>query len=725
MRLLEFLAEVEQQNQCELNSSEEYVVALQARIDEMSSTNKALEAELEARTSQLMESQASLSKTYNQLCEAETKYESLQVDAAKWKQRADDAKVFTVRRQQLLNKLQSDMKTALEDDKETIESLKQEVKEWMDEAKVAQDALEKSTKEHSQAIQKYACSLDNALLREEALQQQNTELVRSLNELQDRLDEERRLRDEAMVNSLDNKEVDLDEGLTVKDKSNQLMGLLVEERSVHQTQFDRLKAKYQQHLSEMKQQAVETEARIEEEHNKHITTLINMLMEDMRDMEFNQLIQAEKEGKQLREALCKANQCRTAEKGILEEKIALIEDELSSTWAHVERLSEENKNLKASLENLQRRDQTEESNYTKTAASGSQRPEEMAKLNESLMDLVTVMKAEIYDLQKDNDLLYMRLNEKLKSFKQVQDQFETLQSEYISLLGESKVLKRDNAKISSFQNCIVYALTGSTEVFSPSYTHCGFSGTTPARLRKEYELKMKSMVDEKRKLVIRSNSVIIDMQKAMQDAWEADQQVAILKKELRSSKLARKELQVFLERKGIQLDSELSDSLERSNDYSSAGDECSDISAVEAKVDSTAPELDVTLMFGHGGSDDSENLPLPSLSMDSIPSPPPPPRNKDKRASSLSVSLDAIRVDEEQEFIRDNLRGQQILTILSPSSKQNHHHVHWNEERLWIANDGTSPASPIKDSYAATTGGPANGHGTPLATSSGCRFYGE
>ena len=147
MRLLEFLAEVEQQNQCELNTSEEYVVCLQARIDEMSSTNKALEAELEARTSQLMESQASLSKTYNQLCEAETKYESLQVDAAKWKQRADDAKVFTVRRQQLLNKLQSDMKTALEDDKETIESLKQEVKEWMDVAKVAQDALEKSTKD--------------------------------------------------------------------------------------------------------------------------------------------------------------------------------------------------------------------------------------------------------------------------------------------------------------------------------------------------------------------------------------------------------------------------------------------------------------------------------------------------------------------------------------------------------------------------------------------------
>ena len=721
MRLREFLAEVEQQSQCELNTSQEFVVDLQARIDQMSSGKKALEAELEERTSQLMESQASLSKTCNQLCEAETKYETLQVDAAKWKQRADDAKVFTVRRQQLLNKLQSDMKTAMEDDKETIESLQDEVKEWMDMAKAAEDALEKSMKEHSQAIQKYVCSLDNALLREEALQQQNTELARSVNELQDEVDEEKRLRDEAMVKLFDNKEVELEtiEGVTVQEKSTRLMGLLVEERSVHQTQFDLLKAKYQQHLSEVKQQATEAEARMEEEHNRHITTLINTLMEDMRILESSQLVQADKEEQQLREALDSANQCHAVEKGRFEEKIANYEDAISSTRAQVERLSEENKNLKAALENVQRSDQQEEleeSNATTIAASSSPGKEELEKLNESLMDLVTVMKAEIYDLQRDNDQLYKRLSEKLKSFKKVQDQFETLQSEYNSLLGESKVLKRDNAKISSFQNCVVYALTGSTEVFSPSYTHCGFSGTTPAHLRKEYELKMKSMVDEKRKLVTRSNSAMCDMQKAMQNAWEADQQVAILKKELRSAKLARKELQLLLESKGIQLDPQLSDSLEDSNDSSSAGDECSDNTAVEVKVDSTAPELDVTLMIGHSGSNEIENMTFPSFSMDSISPPPPPPRNKDTSASSLSVSVDAQRIEEEPESTRDNRREQQKSTILSPSSKHNHHHVHWNEERLWMANDGTTPASPIKDRYAAAIASPASAHGAPLAT---------
>ena len=699
---------------------------LQARIDQMNSRNKELEAEVEERTSQLVESQASLSKACNQLCEAETKYESLQVDATKWKQRADDAKVFTVRRQQLLDKLQNDMKTAMEDDKETIESLQQDVKEWMDMANAAEKALIKSTKEHSQTIQKYVCSLDNALLREEALQQQNTELARSANELQDQLDEERRLRDEAMVNSLDNNEVGLVEGATGKDKSNRLLGLLVEERSVHQTQFDLLKAKYQQHLSEVKQQATDAEARMEEENNRHITTLINTLMEDMRIMESAQLVQAEKEGRQLQKALDMANQCHAAEKGAFEEKIAAYEDEISSTRASVEILSGENKNLKAAIENLQRHDRPkdlEESNDTAIASLGAAHNEEMTKLNKSLMDLVKVMKVEIFDLQHDNDVLNMRLCEKLQSFKKVQEQFETLKSEYNSLLGESKVLKRDNAKISSFQNCIVYALTGSTEVFGPSYKHCGFTGTTPAQLRKEYELKVKSMVDEKRNLVIRSNSVMSDLQKAMQDTWEADQQVATLKKELRSAKLARKELQLLLESRGIQLDPKLSESLEVSNDSSLAGDECSDTSAVEVKVDSTAPERDVTLMICHGDSDEIENLPLiPSLSMDSIPPPPPPPRSKDKSASWLSLSIDAMRVEEEQEFIHDNRREQEIsTTILSPSSKQNHRHVHWNEERLWMANDGTTLASPMKDRYAATMASPASGVGTPLAKSIGRR----
>jgi len=626
-----------------------------------------------------MDSQASLSRTWNTLRETKTKYESLQVDAAEWKRRANDATIFTSQRQLLLKKLQKDMADAMDADKEMIESLQEEVSEWTRMATDSEEALEKSQNEHAQtriAMQECAQSLENALSREEALQKQNAELRGFIQNLQQEVDEERRLKDEALAaaamalratcQAIDESAVaEVDE---LKDNSHHLMELLAKERDVHQTQFDLLKDKYQAHLSLLQQEATEDKARIKGKISHNIATIMAKAHEE-RD-------QLQKE---------------------LEEAYERIFD--------------------------------------------------VSKYNETLVEIIEDMKKEHHSLQKDNDYLQQQLNEKLQAIKKVQEQFEMLQSEFNALLRESRALKKDNAKISSFQNCVVYALTGSTEVLKPA-TSCAenaFIGTTPKHLRKEFELKVKSMVDEKRTLVTRSNAAIADMHKAKQQAWEADQKVAMLKKELRMAKLAKSDLQLALQSKGIDVGESM---VGVSSSSSSFGDDRKE----NVEFTGKSSPLDVTLLI-NDRSHDIEAIPLSSSSSSmAIPPPPPPPSSSKElsvkvktssndqltvlspsmmhgasaasgnvgRTPQLSLLLGKMTLGDKNSAFYPTTTGQGV-TILSPSSKDNRR-VHWNEKRLWVADDGSKPltplsiTSPINDRYVSSMASPSEHGGfTPLA----------
>lgn len=753
---MDYLAEVEQQSQYELNASEEQIASLQTQMNGMNSTITALQAEIEERTSQLMDSQASLSKTCSQLCAAETKYETLRVDAEKWKKRADDAKIFTSRRKQLLSKLQMDVTNAMDADKETIASLELEVKEWKSMAIKAEDMLEDCQNEHAEtvnAMNKFACSLDEALYREEALQQEKEKLQSIIRDLQRELHQEQKLKGKVLVAK----------GKALKDECHAIvvqtsakkgddvqhisfMKLLAKEREVHETQFDLLKNKYQQHLSEIKQQMTDSETK----HSRHVNAIMEVAHEERERLveDYNNLlqeIQTHEAGIEVQN-LPEESKSHTESRGlnieIFEGSRSPYKEQMLLMHAQMSELFDKNKILVETILELENRQvddklQAEIASYKKKA-------EDASKLNKTLLDMVDEMKKEQRYLQQDNDELQKQLDQKLEDFKKVKSQFETLESEFSALLDESRDLKKNNAKISSFQNCVVYALTGSTEALTPGTPTPSFVGTTPAHLRKEYELKVKSMVDEKRTLVMRSNSAVVDMQKALQQAWEADQQVSMLKKELRSARLARKSLQIALESEGIDLGSDLSSSLGDSNDSSNDTDEGhttdvttglqkaprdvgllmgnNDIEATPILTpSSSSSSMDIPappspLLRGYvkekqsiddpeGGSERPEVGSSPSkASFLSKPPVPPPPLST--LVERLSIEDSSTSASTPKTPVGESPGGDGRGTILSPSSRHNRK-VHWNDDKLWVANDGSMPQtptlvpSPVNDKYCA------------------------
>ena len=94
---------------------------------------------------------------------------------------------------------------------------------------------------------------------------------------------------------------------------------------------------------------------------------------------------------------------------------------------------------------------------------------------------------------------------------------------------------------------MISAITGSTEALSTSQTSQSFS--KPVKSRREYDLKIEAMKNEKRELMMRSSSALADMQRAEQQAFKANQQITKLKKELRAANLAKSALQMTLESK--------------------------------------------------------------------------------------------------------------------------------------------------------------------------------
>ena len=101
----------------------------------------------------------------------------------------------------------------------------------------------------------------------------------------------------------------------------------------------------------------------------------------------------------------------------------------------------------------------------------SQQLMEMSDLNTRLLDAIEGMRDEISELQEENDNLQSQLRAKFDLFSKVQVQFEALQKEYNAVLVENRRLRKDNSSISSLQKCVVSAITGSTEALTTSNTY--------------------------------------------------------------------------------------------------------------------------------------------------------------------------------------------------------------------------------------------------------------
>jgi chromosome segregation ATPase len=546
MQLRVFLAEVEQHSQFELSFSQEHVDDLQARVDVMTSRVEVLKSELEDKNTQIVEIQDSLVEAVRQLPEAEARIGILQIEVENWKRKANDAKSFSARRQDLLKTIHEEAEKSLAGAEETELSLVNEVADWMKIATETESALEKCRKESlkmKQASFITKTSLDKALMREEALEREIEDLKKSKDSLTEKLEQERGSKEEALATA--NKilqETCFDDKKTLS-TSSQIAELSETNATLMET------------IKELRRE----QCKPHEDNSRFRSLLVTYseVQDQLAALDLTKVIKLLDENKSLKDLVSST----TGSKGLVnpEDELALgnvIEQrvEITSSTVQPDSLSSQvkaliriNAELVATIEKL-KRDQfsggIEETidSYKQKALAASSQVIDLSKTNVHLMDSVEELKGE---LQEANDRFQRQLNEQFEAYNEVHDQLETLQTEFSALLNENKELKKNASTVSRLQKCVVSALYGSTEVFSSRGTSSGqgFYGSTPERLRAEYDLKVELLMKEKRKLIIRSNEAITSMHKAERKSWEFSQKISTLTEELEAAKMAQSTLQ--------------------------------------------------------------------------------------------------------------------------------------------------------------------------------------
>jgi chromosome segregation ATPase len=615
MQLRIFLAEIEQQWQCELNVSQEHVVNLETRLEETTSKLKVLGSELDDKNAQFLKSQDSLATASEQLQQSQARVEALQVDVKIWKQKANDAQLFSARRQDLLKAIEKDMVNTLIDAEETKLSLRNDLEEWIKMTREAEKALKvcrKETIQTRQELGKVKNLLDEALDREKVLANTVADLKTTNQALKEKLDDERESNKEVLTTANNIlKETCQDESRfqrtieaykqTAISASNQVIDLSETNGKLMETiiELEREQCKLQKDNDDLqgaiqsyKQTAISVTNEVIDllETNGKLADTIEELKHEQRKLQKdNDYLQRTIElyGQK---AISSSNQVidLSETNGKLIDTVEEVEREqfiLQKDNDHLQRTIEAYK-LKASSVSNQVIDLSEtngklidkidEIDHDSTAAQ----IEDLTRRNAELEALIKKLKHGQHtdgieetiewcnqtgvtfdhniDLSKTNgelteiiEGLKRELDERFAAYSEVQDQLEMLQTEFNAMFDENKALRKNVTKVSSLQKFIISALSGSTEIFSARGTYSsggGFYGSTTECLRREYELKVESIVQEKRKLVMRSNEAIIRMQKAEQRAWASNQQVARLENELRAAKMGRNALRQALER---------------------------------------------------------------------------------------------------------------------------------------------------------------------------------
>ena len=144
------------------------------------------------------------------------------------------------------------------------------------------------------------------------------------------------------------------------------------------------------------------------------------------------------------------------------------------------------------------------------------------------------------ELASDIDRLRRQLGSRFGPGGASQSQLDELTSMCKSLREENRRLKEMNPD----RLLMTSDLPGPASRSADPKEGTSFSKSTLTEMRCEYEEKIEAMEDEKRDLVMKASAATTETQKAEQRAWELDEQLAKVKAELTTAKLAlqRKEI---------------------------------------------------------------------------------------------------------------------------------------------------------------------------------------
>lgn len=140
------------------------------------------------------------------------------------------------------------------------------------------------------------------------------------------------------------------------------------------------------------------------------------------------------------------------------------------------------------------------------------------------------------DLAGENDRLRRQLGSRYGTDDGSQNQMEELASMCKLLIDENRRLKELNpGKILSTRSDMPETSLSRDD---SANIMTSFSKSTFTQIREEYEEKIEALEDEKQELIMKSCAAATDTRKAEQRAWELEEELAKVKGELTSAKLA-------------------------------------------------------------------------------------------------------------------------------------------------------------------------------------------
>lgn len=534
-----------------LQESQEHVANLQTQVKDISGRMEKLGQELDDCKVKLSKSQDELATTSLQLQESTEREEVLRGEVAQLIQDVRDVEGLAAHHFELLESTKAELQdtvTALHATQEQEKLLLKEVSDWIEKTTTAETAFlecEKQLSETKRKLDHATTSLDDSLEQEVELKEMVDRLEKLKHALEDKIEAEIQATQAALL-AKDKELEDTRQNLEEKarkdlDEMNKNMTVLVEkERATHEQQLAAASDAYTQ----LEQKAASDCSQLEEKFEQDLQSMRNEFQEEVMKLKESHASEIET----LKQtAVEERKEIITKGKAMLKETKERAEEELTDSKTQLQKVEAVLVELRQNHEAYEKRAKGRIASYKQKLNFASGRINELSQSNDSKDEIIEVLEREKVKLREENDRFRRQLGGRFGADGKVQNQLETLQKEFNAILDENRSLKKEIEKNADPRGSGLSIISELCEAGSGqrSYTRGGVNGSTLSQLRKEYEETIETLTDEKRELIMRNSAAITDVQKAEQRAWESDKQVAKLKEELTSVKLALQRLEQY------------------------------------------------------------------------------------------------------------------------------------------------------------------------------------
>ena len=413
----------------------------------------------------------------------------------------------------------------------------QQLEEQKDDA----DRLAKKFKEQFLAtksvLEKVQHQLDASLEREKVLKAQIVELEHQKSDLEQELQNERVLAQEARIEAeqhlekalRDLKKQSLEEQERLTQEYEHRLLKSEEESKHHYQELERVasctESRLKQSLEDLRNEHTASLAALNEERDRKIDELSKCHADEMKAL----MESSEKERTELMERGKKMLQEKN-------EKIRQLEENIDSLSRASQTKEQELITLKQNQVVFEEKVANKIVSYKQRLNRSLAEAEENARECDDLQSRLKKLESEKSNLQQENDRFRRQLGGR---FGADTGAYEELKREFNVLLEENRALKRYK---SSSNEIDVFSVDGSAHAHN---TRGSVSASSLSQLRAEYEDKIEELNDEKRELVLKNTALVTEEARIQKRAFELEVEV----QKLRQDKIS---LELQIERNQMQ-----------------------------------------------------------------------------------------------------------------------------------------------------------------------------